>query len=139
MSAPDLVTVPRERTIFCCTCATDVAARLTDGKEIYPHRRDLYGLPFWKCDTCSNYVGCHHKTSDRTRPLGVICGPEMKNARREIHKILDPLWQSKGLSRRSIYAHLTQTIGREYHTAEIRSLDEARTIYRAIKAMEPRR
>lgn len=60
------------RAIFCCCCENDVHARLTDGREIYPHRHDLYSLPFWRCDGCGNHVGCHHKTKDRTRPLGVI-------------------------------------------------------------------
>ena len=125
--------------IYCCTCAKEVDVRLTDGKEIYPHRPDLYELPFWKCDKCGCYVGCHHKTKERTKPLGVICGPEMKNARREIHKILDPLWQGKSakFSRRQVYARLTEKLGREYHTAELRTLDEARAMYRELQGMSP--
>ena len=80
--------------IRCCGCQKKVEARLTDGSEIYPHRKDLYSLPFWKCDVCGNFVGCHHKTKNRTRPLGCIPTPEIKNARKHIHAILDPLWQS---------------------------------------------
>ena len=37
--------------IYCCGCAQDVTARLTDGSEIYPHRLDLADIPFWVCDT----------------------------------------------------------------------------------------
>lgn len=44
------------RTIFCCGCQTDVQARLTSGREVYPHRDDLASLPFWKCDGCGNTV-----------------------------------------------------------------------------------
>lgn len=120
-------------TIYCCGCAADVQARLTDGAEIYPRRPDLATLPFWRCDTCHNYVGCHHKTKNRTRPLGAIPTADLKNARRHIHVILDPIWQSGRLSRRHIYARLTQTLGREYHTGDLRTLDEARTIYRAVQ------
>lgn len=58
--------------IYCTGCGKDVQARLTDGAERYPHRPDLYELPFWKCDTCGNYVGCHHKTRAPTKPLGCI-------------------------------------------------------------------
>jgi len=37
--------VPDEaRPIWCCTCQKDVQARLTDGREIYPHRHDLAAL-----------------------------------------------------------------------------------------------
>lgn len=79
--------------IFCAGCAAEVDARLTDGGEIYPHRGDLAGLPFWKCDACGNYVGCHHKTKDRTRPLGRIPTVEVRRARRHCHEVFDPLWQ----------------------------------------------
>jgi len=119
--------------IRCCECGDKVQARLTDGTEIYPHRPDLKELPFWKCDQCGNFVGCHHKTKNRTRPLGCIPTPEIKNARKEIHKILDPIWQSGKMSRKDIYAKLTKELGWKYHTANIRSIEEARQVYRIVK------
>ena len=57
--------------LYCCGCDTGTEARLTNGAEIYPHRPDLHELPFWKCDKCGNFVGCHHKTKDRTRPMKI--------------------------------------------------------------------
>ena len=30
------------RLIRCCGCGDKVQARLTDGSEIYPHRKDLF-------------------------------------------------------------------------------------------------
>jgi hypothetical protein len=119
--------------IYCVQCQNDVDARLTDGVEIYPHRPDLGELPFWKCDACKNYVGCHHKTSDRTKPLGNIPNKEIKAARQHIHKILDPLWQSGQLKRGQLYARVSKAICYQYHTAEIRSVDEARRIYNVIR------
>src|SRR4051812_7339665 len=80
--------------LYCCQRRGEVDARLTDGGEIYPHKPDLCGLPFWKCDGCGNYVGCHHKTQDRTRPLGNIPNKAMREARKHIHRILDPLWKA---------------------------------------------
>jgi len=77
--------------IYCCGCLIKVNARLTDGSEIYPHRKDLSSLPFWVCDKCGNYVGCHHKTSNRTAPLGCIPTSEIRAARNRIHKMLDPM------------------------------------------------
>lgn len=121
------------RTIFCCQCQKEVAARLTDGGEVYPHRPDLSGLPFWKCDICGNYVGCHHKTRDRTRPLGNIPTREIKRARQHIHRILDPLWKKGRMKRGAVYGKLSKTLGHEYHTAEIRSVEEARNIYALVK------
>ncbi len=122
--------------IYCCGCQKDVEAMLTDGTEIYPHRPDLADLPFWKCITCGNFVGCHHKTNDRTKPLGCIPTPEIKNARKHIHRILDPLWKSGRMKRGRIYGKLAKVVGRdEYHTAEIRSVEEARTVYQAVREL----
>lgn len=105
---------------------------MTDGAEIYPHRSDLFALPFWKCGGCGNFVGCHHKTKDRTKPLGCIPTKAIKDARKRIHTILDPLWKTGRMKRGHIYAKLSDVIGRQYHTAEIRSVEEARTVYRAV-------
>lgn len=121
------------RIIYCCGCQKDVDARLIDGSESYPHRPDLYCLPFWKCDTCGNFVGCHHKTQDRTRPLGNIPTKELKNARQHIHKILDPLWEKGKIPRGKIYAKIANDLGiKEYHTAEIKNIDDARTVYTIV-------
>src|SRR5665213_2859178 len=114
--------------IFCCQCEKDVDARLTDGAEIYPHRDDLHSLPFWKCDTCKNYVGCHHKTSNRTKPLGNIPTKEIKNARQHIHRILDPIWKQGKMPRGKLYTMIAKELGYQYHTAEIKSVEEARKI-----------
>lgn len=119
--------------IYCCDCKTDVEARLTDGAEIYKHRAELKSLPFWKCDTCGNFVGCHHKTKNKTTPLGCIPTPEIKDARKHIHALLDPLWQSGKISRKELYAKLTAKLGKQYHTAEIRSVDEAREVYKTLQ------
>lgn len=118
--------------IFCVQCKKDIEAQLTDGKEIYPHRDDLYQLPFWKCDTCNNYVGCHHKTKDRTNPLGNIPTEELCNARKHIHKILDPLWKQGQFDRKELYKLISAVIGWDYHTSLIKSVEEARKIYRII-------
>lgn len=119
--------------IYCSGCGKNVIARLTDGHEIYPHRPDLATLPFWKCDTCGNYVGCHHKTQNRTQPLGCIPTPELKNARQHIHRILDPMWKGRGNKRRrEIYQQISDKIGWEYHTANIRTVEEARRVYAVV-------
>lgn len=45
-----------------------------------------------------------------------------------IHDIIDPLWRSGAISRKAVYQAMSDRLGREYHTAEIRSLDEANAI-----------
>lgn len=122
--------------IYCCGCQTEVCARLTDGSEAYPHRIDLYELPFWKCDGCGNFVGCHHKTKDRTKPLGNIPTKELKNARQHIHKILDPIWKSGRMPRGKVYAKIAAAMGiAEYHTAEIKNIDDARKVYSIVREL----
>ncbi len=119
--------------IYCCGCEKKVEARLTNGAEVYPHRDDLHGLPFWKCDACGNYVGCHHKTANRTKPLGCIPTPELKAARQSIHRLLDPLWQNGKANRNALYAAISKRIGRTFHTAQIRSVGEAQRIYDIVR------
>lgn len=119
--------------LWCCQCQTDVDARLTRGAEVYPHRPDLARLPRWICDVCKNHVGTHHKTSDPTRPLGNIPTSDIRLARTKIHELIDPAWRSGRLRRREIYQHLSEKVGREYHTADIRTIEEARLVYAAAR------
>ena len=119
--------------IYCCGCEKEVIARLTDGAEIYPHRKDLKDLPFWRCDICRNYVGCHHKTKDRTKPLGNIPTPDLRKARSHIHALLDPLWKRKGYDRKKLYADISEKLGWKYHTAKIKNVEEARQVYKIVK------
>ena len=121
------------RTIYCCGCSREVSARLTDGGEIYPHRKDLAALPFYKCDGCGNYVGTHYKSTNPLDPLGNIPTPEIRKARQHIHKILDPLWKRGRFKRGKVYRMISDRLGYKYHTAEIVSVDEARKIYRVVR------
>ena len=124
---------PETKIIYCCKCNRKIEARLTSGSEIYPHRDDLHSLPFWKCDVCGNFVGCHHKTINRTQPLGCIPTPEIREARKHIHAMLDPIWKDGKINRKDLYRRISEGLGRKYHTAQIRSLDEARKVYRIIR------
>lgn len=107
----------------CPTCTK--AARLTDGREVYPHRPDLHGKPIWKCDGCSGYVGCHPGT---TEPLGTPANAELRKAREHVHALLDPIWQQadqfyadmktdrdrklvRRLARVRVYEFLTHSLG----------------------------
>lgn len=127
--------------LYCCGCGEEVEARLTDGAEIYPHRPDLNHpapRPYWRCDACGNYVGCHWKTEDRTRPLGNIPTAELREARRKIHELLDSLWEQGTLRRSFIYNALSEALGYPYHTGEIRTIEEARRVYKAVLEIRPR-
>jgi hypothetical protein len=120
------------KNIYCNECQKMVEARLTNGAEIYPHRTDLSSLPFWVCDNCHNYVGCHNKTDDPTRPLGTIPTEEARKARYMVHRVIDPLWKSGKISRRKLYKILSQHIGKTYHTANITTMAEAFDVLGAV-------
>jgi hypothetical protein len=120
-----------QREIYCCGCEKKVIADLVDGSLVYPHRQDLYHLQFWICQ-CRCYVGCHKGTAN---PLGVIPTKEIMNARKYIHAILDPLWKSGKYKRKDLYKKISDKIGWDYHTAKIRSIEEAREIYKIIKGI----
>lgn len=124
------LTARMTKLIHCCGCGKDVTARLTNGKEIYPHREDLWAIPFWKCDSCLNYVGCHYKVGTGIKPLGVIPTYELRGARQRIHAIIDPLWKTKKVNRNKLYAEISKEVGFEYHSAEIRTLEQAETVYK---------
>lgn len=127
--------------IFCCACNKNIKARLTNGSEIYSkptdvafwHKnQDYTSLPFWVCDICKNYVGCHHKTKQPTRPLGCIPTPEIRQWRGYLHKLTDKHW-ADSKQRKEIYAKITKEIGYQYHSAEIKSVEEAKKIYAICK------
>lgn len=67
------------------------------------------------------------------KPLGVIATKEVKNARQHIHALIDPVWESKKIKRSDLYKKISKSIGYEYHNAEIRSIEQARDVYRAAK------
>jgi len=114
--------------IYCCGCKGESTAYLTSGGEIYPHRADLSNIPFWKCFECGNYVGCHHKTRYKIRPLGVIPTKEIRDARKYIHALIDPFWGENRKKRTMLYGLISSKLGREFHSAAIKSVEEARNI-----------
>jgi len=78
------------------------------GREVYPHRRDLYNKIFYRCVPCGAYVGCHPGTD---RPLGRLANAELRKAKSEAHSLFDPLWKSGQLSRGSAYHWLQKQLG----------------------------
>lgn len=117
--------------IYCCGCEKKVEARLTNGKEVYSHRRDLYTLPFWICDFCDNFVGCHYKDKKNpTVPLGAIATQEIKNIRMSLHRRIDHVWKNGHMSRHQVYALMSKEIGYSFHASHVRSTEEANNCLR---------
>lgn len=114
--------------IYCVACQKQIQARLTTGAEVYPHRPDLHRLHFWICDTCKNFVGCHKTKKQNKKPLGHIATPQLKRLRQQIHSRLDPIWQSGKCSRTKLYDLISRKLGKKYHTATLKSEDEAQRV-----------
>ena len=126
-------TIFMDKKLFCEPCKRHIHPKLITGKEVYPHRKDLYLKSFLQCPYCDSYVGCHPCTNN---PLGCIVGPEVKQARSYIHSILDPIWQSGAITRNQLYKELSNKLGYHYHTAGIRNMEEARQIIELLKQYE---
>lgn len=91
-----------------CNCGQP--AQLVTGQEVYPDRKDLRSLPFWRCIPCRAHVGCHPGT---TRPLGRLANMRLRSLRMRVHDALDPHWKSHkgktiklGAVRRNVYRRL---------------------------------
>ena len=80
-------------------------------------------------------MGCHWKTKERTKPLGVIATREIMEARKKIHALLDPLWRSGKMRRGKLYARISSELGYTYHSGEIKDIEEARRVYRIIAGL----
>ena len=123
------------RNLWCVACHKHVTPTLVTGADVYPHRPDLAELPFWRCGTCGNFVGCHHKSPNPTQPLGCIPTPELKKLRQAIHQHLDPKWQSGMRSRGALYRELSDRLGWKFHTASIRTVQEAHKVLDIVRKM----
>lgn len=120
------------RSIWCCTCGCHVAARLTSGQEIYPHRGDLQDLPFWKCDQCANYVGCH-RNSKNLVALGCIPTPQLRAARKQLHGLIDSIWQSGRMRRRDLYAAISLELGWKFHAGGTKTMEEVGAALKVVR------
>ncbi len=122
--------------IYCCGCEKDTHALLVAGMHEYPHRQDLFKLPFWQCPKCGNFVGCHHKTKTPTKPLGCIATSEIKKARMEVHSILDPIWKNGKVARARLYKLISDELGYQFHTSETRSVDECKQVIKILEHLK---
>ena len=120
-AAPAANLPPEPEPPLCLHC--DQPARLTSGREVYPHRQDLWGRSIWRCDSCDAHCGCHR---GGLVALGRPADRPTRRARMELHtQRLDPIWLAMPKGRRrparsAVYAFLALRMGLtkdEAHTA----------------------
>lgn len=113
------------RQIYCTECRRKVEAQALNGSFIYSHRLDLYEKLFFVCPECGNYVGTHADG----RPLGTIPTPGLRKWRNEVHRIIDEYWlPNNKTKRKELYADLSEFLGRRYHTGELNTIAECRSV-----------
>lgn len=93
------------KTVFCEHC--QIYSELVTGKEIYPHREDLYHLYFYRCPKCERRVGCHHNS---TNPLGDLASHAERVWRMRAHERFDKLWKDGKVSRTQAYSWLSRVM-----------------------------
>lgn len=101
-----------DRKIICPYC--EKRAKLTTGKEVYPHRADLHPLKFWICRPCDAFVGCHKNRKGEvggTVPLGNLATKEIRKMRMIAHSHFDALWKDGSTSRGAAYELLAHHLG----------------------------
>lgn len=93
-----------------CNYCGDFSEKVT-GKEIYPHRKDLYCMTFYRCNCQpgSAYVSCHG-TSEK--PLGRLANKDLRQAKSAAHRAFDQLWRSKLLKRQDAYKWLAKQMNK---------------------------
>lgn len=60
----------------------------------------------------------------------------IRQARMRIHAIIDALWKSGKIKRNSLYKTISKKIGKEYHTAEIKSIEEVNNIINILQEIK---
>lgn len=126
--------------IYCCGCENKKERRLTYGAKIYPGKKDLADLPFWICDDCGNHVGCHHKSKNKTDPIGTIPTKEIRSLRIRVNDVIDLICKNAKNpreQRKKIYAWISSGIGDKFHVGKIESKHEAdHALYQIKKYLE---
>lgn len=101
----------------CQHCGCE--ASLVTGKEIYPHRPDLFHKNFYLCQ-CGAYVGTHPGT---TNPLGRPSDAELRKAKGAAHAAFDPIWKTKEMGRTAAYRWLGEQLGIQMSEVHIGWMD----------------
>lgn len=121
-------------------------APLVSGLAVYPHRRTLWAMKFYKCEPCDAWVGCHPPANGRgggqgdgTVPMGRLANAELRAAKQAAHAAFDPIWQSapKGTrqARRGAYKWLAQRLGMpvgQCHIGEF-DLEQCRKVVEVVE------
>jgi hypothetical protein len=97
-------------------------ARFVTGREVYPHRRDLWTGKYYLCRPCGAWVGTHKKTG---KPFGRLANFALRTIRSKAHAAFDPIWKEGPTSRKDAYWWLSRALGIEFEACHIGDFDQA--------------
>lgn len=103
----------------CPYCGAE--AQLVTGREVYPHRPDLFAKPFWACMPCGAWTGCHPGTTKR---MGRLANKATRQLKMAAHAAFDPIWKGKTMSRTKAYAWLREQTGLSERDCHIGWMDD---------------
>lgn len=114
----------------CNHCGKE--AEWVENKEVYgKNYGDSYMI--WLCRDCDAYVGCHKNT--KTPKGQFLAKKDLRQARKEAHSFIDPLWKSGKMSRKRVYRYLSEAYGRQVHVGETSTPEECYGIIATAKAL----
>ncbi|WP_019583818.1 zinc-finger-containing protein [Thioalkalivibrio sp. ALE16] len=91
------------------------------GRDLYPHRADLFERTFYRCDPCDAHVGCHPGTG---KPLGRLANAALRRAKSQAHAAFDPIWKNGAMSRSQAYSWLARQMALPKSECHIGDFDE---------------
>lgn len=116
--------------IICPYCG--VPAKFVDSIVVFKVRS--YGM-IWLCSNypaCDARVGCHDETDS---PLGTMANRALREKRKAVHAVFDPLWKGGGKSRGEAYDLLADLMGKPVNLTHIGMFSESECD-EALEALE---
>ena len=119
--------VMKDRKFICPYC--NEIADYIDSCEYYSNGRS-YGMMYicWPCDAT---VGVHEGTDN---PKGTLAKKELRELRKQVHALFDPMWRDGEMKRGKAYRLLSEEMGIPIEQAHIGEFREA-DCRKAVKAL----
>lgn len=100
------------------------------GAVIHTSNVHVYGKVYgngmiWMCEDCTASVGCHPDGA----PLGILANTEMKELKRDCHKLFDPLWKEGKMKRKEAYRRLAKRLDIQENNCHFGFFNEEQLTY----------
>ncbi|CAA2409919.1 Phage protein [Xanthomonas phage Bosa] len=99
-----------------CDCCGEPLVVLVNNTVVYG--RPCGDWPWiYLCMSCEAFVGCHPYS---VFPLGRMADRETRQMRRQLHAMIDPLWNTPAMSRGEVYSMMAKMMGTPtFHIGEL--------------------